>query len=51
MDKDLQRVILTNPSSLTIFETARKKGFVTFVEDGILKALNGVTSFEEVMKL
>ena len=51
MDKDIQRAILDNPSSLVIFEIARKKGFITFKEDGILKALKGITSFEEVMKL
>ncbi|HIP21516.1 MAG TPA: type II/IV secretion system protein [Candidatus Pacebacteria bacterium] len=49
--KDIQRIILTDPSSLAIFETARKDGFITFKEDAILKALDGVTSFEEVMQL
>ncbi len=48
---DIQRIILTDPSSLAIYEEARKKGFITFKEDGILKALEGVTSFEEVMQL
>jgi len=51
MDDDLRRIILTNPSSLMIFETARKKGFITFKEDAILKALKGVTTFDEVIKL
>ena len=49
--KDIQRIILTDPSSLAIFEKAREGGFITFKEDAILKALDGVTSFEEVMQL
>ncbi len=51
IDRDIQRIILHDPSSLAIYEAARKKGFITFKEDGILKALDGITSFKEVMKL
>jgi len=51
VDTDIQRIILKDPSSLSIYEEARKKGFITFKEDGILKALKGITSFKEVMKL
>ncbi len=51
MDDDLRKTILSNPSSLEIYRIARKKGFITFKEDGILKALEGITTFSEVMKL
>lgn len=48
---EMRRLIITNPSSLSIYRLARKNDFVTFKEDGILKALDGVTSFSEVMSL
>ena len=48
---EMRRLIVTNPSSLSIYRLARKNDFVTFKEDGILKALDGVTSFSEVMSL
>ncbi|PID83640.1 hypothetical protein CSB11_00305 [Candidatus Campbellbacteria bacterium] len=51
MSDELKRLIIKDPSSLSIYSQARKEGFVTFKEDGIIKALNGVTTFEEVMGL
>lgn len=51
IDNELKRIIVTDPSSISIFEAARKKGYITFKEDGIIKAFNGITTFEEVMKL
>lgn len=51
MDVEMRRLIISDPSSISIFELARKNGFLTFKEDAILKALDGVTSFEEVIKL
>jgi len=51
VNKAIQEIILKDPSSLKIYDTARKDGFITFREDGILKALKGVTTFDEVMKL
>jgi len=51
MSNELERIILTDPSSLAIYEQARKEGLITFKEDAILKAIDGKISFEEVMKL
>jgi type IV pilus assembly protein PilB len=51
MSDSLKRMILTDPSSISILKEARKYDYITFVEDGIQKALDGVTTFEEVMKL
>ena len=51
MTKEIERIILTDPSSLAIFEAARSSGFITFKEDAILKAIQGTITFEEVMKL
>ena len=36
---------------IEIDELARKKGMVTMQEDGILKTIQGLTTFEEVEKI
>ncbi len=51
MTDNIRRLILKDPSSISIFTEARKTGYITFKEDGIKKALEGITTFEEVMKL
>lgn len=51
MNDNMRKIILKNPSSISILAEARKDGYTTFVEDGIQKALDGVTTFDEVMKL
>ena len=48
---DIERLILEDPSSVAIYEMARKNGFITFKEDAMLKAIDGTITFEEVMKL
>lgn len=48
---NIRKMISIDPSSISILAEARKDGYVTFVEDGIQKALDGVTTFDEVMKL
>ena len=51
MSPALERIILTDPSSLVIYEQSRKEGLTTFKEDAILKAVAGQITFEEVMRL
>ena len=51
MNKEIQETIIKDPSSLSIYSIARKGDFLTFKEDGILKALKGITTFDEIMKL
>jgi type II secretory ATPase GspE/PulE/Tfp pilus assembly ATPase PilB-like protein len=51
MDHDLEKVVLTNPVESEIYRTARAKGFLTLKEDAIMKAAQGLISFEEVNKL
>ncbi|MBX4188397.1 MAG: Flp pilus assembly complex ATPase component TadA, partial [Candidatus Doudnabacteria bacterium] len=51
MDKDLERIILTNPTEIEISKLARSKGMLTMKEDAMLKAFEGVIPFEEVNKL
>ncbi len=49
---EIQRKMLTDPSSISIYNLARKNNnFITFKEDAILKALEGITTFDEVIKL
>lgn len=51
MTPKLQRIIIEDPSSIKIYEEARRNGLVTYKEDAILKALKGITTFEEVARL
>ncbi len=51
MDKDLERVVLTNPNEQDIYAVARKKGMLTMKEDGILKSIEGIIPFSEVNTL
>ena len=51
MNRAIEEIILTNPSSLAIYDKARENGLITFKEDAMLKALKGSITFDEVMKL
>lgn len=51
MDDDLRRLIIEKASADTIQKKARENGMTTMLEDGIDKALHGVTSMEEVMRV
>ena len=51
VDKDIERVILTNPVEPEIWAVARSKGMLSMREDAILKALDGIIPFEEINKV
>lgn len=51
MIPEIQRKILDDPSSSIVYKIARNNNFLNLKEDAILKALSGVTTFDEVMKL
>ncbi|MEX0919315.1 MAG: GspE/PulE family protein [Parcubacteria group bacterium] len=51
MDKQLESVILKNPTDVEIYKVARAKGMLSMREDAILKAFQGVIPFEEVNTL
>ncbi|MEK7478146.1 MAG: GspE/PulE family protein [Patescibacteria group bacterium] len=51
MDRDLEKLILTSPGENEIYEHLRQKGFLTMKEDAIVKAGQGLVSFDEVNKL
>lgn len=51
MDKNLEGVILKDPTEAEIMKVARKQGMFTMKEDAMFKAFRGEISFEEVNKL
>ncbi|MCX6755947.1 MAG: GspE/PulE family protein [Candidatus Nomurabacteria bacterium] len=51
VDKEMQRVILKNPTEDDIYKLARSKGMLTMKEDAILKNLKGELPFQEVYNL
>jgi type II secretory ATPase GspE/PulE/Tfp pilus assembly ATPase PilB-like protein len=48
---ELQELILTNPSSLQVWQLAQRQGSRSMFEDGITKVLAGVTTIEEVIRV
>lgn len=48
IDKDMQDVILKNPTDAAIYKLARSKGMLMMREDAMLKSLQGVIPFTEV---
>ncbi len=51
VDDELRREILSGADSVTIGKMARDKGLVTLRDDGIQKALAGLTTLEEVLRV
>ncbi len=51
MDRDVEKLILTNPSESEIARIARAKGMTTMKEDALRKIFQGVVPFEELAKL
>jgi len=52
MNKEIEEIILSNEvSEYKIRELAQKNGMITMAQDGILKAMQGITSLEEVFRV
>jgi len=51
IDDVVGRMILENRSSVEIQKQAIKNGMVTMIQDGYLKALEGITTIEEVLRV
>ena len=51
MDDELGEFLRDNPSSSDILKATRRQGYLTMAQDGILKAIAGVTSLQEVFKV
>lgn len=48
VDKDMQKVILSNPTEGEIYKAARAKGMLTMREDAIIKSMQGLVPFQEI---
>lgn len=51
VDEDIQKLIVSHATAAEVMHTAREKGTVTMRQDGILKALSGITTIEEVNRV
>jgi type IV pilus assembly protein PilB len=51
MDKDIERVLLKDPTEPALYAVARSKGMLTMKEDAILKAFQRIIPFEEINTL
>lgn len=51
VDETIQKLIAEKATSEEIEETARKKGMFTMAEDGFIKAVEGLTSIEEILRV
>lgn len=51
VDEDIQKLIISHATAAEIMRLAKSKGTVTMRQDGILKALSGITSIEEVNRV
>ncbi len=50
-DETIEKIIPENPSEREIKKVARTQGILSMRQDGIVKILNGITSFEEVQSV
>ncbi len=51
MNKDIEQLLLKEATSSAIQDQAQKDGMLTMQQDGILKALTGTTTIEEVSRV
>lgn len=51
MDEELGNLLRNNPSEGEIAENVVRQGFLTMAQDGVIKALAGITSLDEVFKV
>lgn len=50
MTRELGEIVTTGPTVKKLMEEAKRQGMITLRADGILKALQGTVSFEEVIR-
>ena len=51
VDEDIQKTIISHSTANEIMRLAKSKGTVTMRQDGMLKALSGITTMEEVNRV
>jgi len=47
----IQELIITRKPSEVLFDQAQKEGMISMKQDGIIKALKGITTIEEVLRV
>ncbi len=50
-DREIERVVRENPSEREIKDASRKQGILDMKQDGVLKVLRGITTFEELERV
>ncbi len=50
-DREIERVVRENPSEREIRDASRKQGILDMKQDGVLKVLRGITTFEELERV
>jgi type II secretory ATPase GspE/PulE/Tfp pilus assembly ATPase PilB-like protein len=51
VDEDIQNLITQASSTEAIEKKAREKGMIMMIEDGFIKAFQGITSIEEILRV
>ena len=51
VDKEIEKIILEDPTEAKIYAAARKKGMITLKETAILQGLEGIVPFSEINEL
>ena len=51
VDEDIQKLVTKQATSTELMNLAKEKGTITMREDGMLKALTGITTIEEVNRV
>ncbi len=51
MSESIQKMVSSNSTADEIEKKAKEEGMISMIEDGIIKALRGVTSIEEVLRV
>ena len=51
VDKEIEKIILSEPTEPRIWEAARRKGMISLKEDAIVKCMDGSVPFQEVNTL
>ena len=51
MSEAIKNLVMANTTSDDVEKQARKEGMITMFEDGIIKAVQGITSIEEVLRV
>ncbi|OIP65288.1 MAG: hypothetical protein COV32_02595 [Candidatus Yonathbacteria bacterium CG10_big_fil_rev_8_21_14_0_10_43_136] len=51
VDKDIEKIILAEPTEVSLREASRKKGMISMKEDAILKSMDRFVPFQEINTL